>query len=183
MSFDRKKLTVKFTANNRVDFRDLVRDLAKKLQVKVELRQIGVRDVAKMRGGIGTCGRILCCTSWIHEFESVNVKMAKDQGLSLNTNGISGQCGRLKCCLQFEHAGYQMISDKMPLVGSRCFVKDGEGRIIDIHLLKESATVRLKQDGRVVHVLRDELSMTEEIIQDSGCGSSEGDCKTGKCSV
>lgn len=182
MSFDRKKLTVKFTSPARVDFRNLVRDLAQKLHVKVELRQIGVRDVAKMRGGIGTCGRTLCCTSWIHEFQSVNVRMAKDQGLSLNTNGISGQCGRLKCCLQFEHAGYKMIADEMPLVGSRCYVKGGEGRVIDIHLLKASATVRLKQDGRIINVLRDDLSTSADVIESGGCGT-EGDCSTGSCSV
>jgi cell fate regulator YaaT (PSP1 superfamily) len=183
MSFDRKKLTLKFTSPSRVDFRDLVRELARKLQVKVELRQIGVRDVAKMRGGIGTCGRTLCCTSWIHEFQSVNVRMAKDQSLSLNTNGISGQCGRLKCCLNFEHAGYKMISEKMPLAGSRCFVKGAEGRVIDIHLLKESVTVRLKQDGRIVNVMREELNNnSESVAAGGGCGT-EGDCGSGGCSV
>ena len=182
LSFDRKKLTVKFTSASRVDFRNLVRDLARKLQVKVELRQIGVRDVAKMRGGIGTCGRTLCCTSWIHEFQSVNVRMAKDQGLSLNTNGISGQCGRLKCCLNFEHEGYKMMAENMPLVGSRCFVCDGEGRVIDIQLLKQSATVRLKQDGRILHVLRDELSENQDVIAKDGCGE-DTECSSGGCSV
>ena len=181
LSFDRRKLTVKFTSTSRVDFRNLVRDLARKLQVKVELRQIGVRDVAKMRGGIGTCGRTLCCTSWIHEFESVNVRMAKDQGLSLNTNGISGQCGRLKCCLNFENEGYKMMAENMPLVGSRCFVKEGEGRVVDVHLLKQSATVRLKQDGRVMHVLRENLADNPSIVADGGCGT-EGECATQGCS-
>lgn len=183
MSFDRKKLTIKFTSPSRVDFRNLVRELARKLQVKVELRQIGVRDVAKMRGGIGSCGRTLCCTSWIHEFQSVNVRMAKDQGLSLNTNGISGQCGRLKCCLQFEHEGYMMIAKEMPLVGSRCYIKGGEGRVIDIQLLKESATVRLKQDGRIINVLREDLeNENQSIAAGGGCGTEGGDsCGSGSC--
>ena len=181
MSFDRKKLTLKFTSPSRVDFRNLVRDLAKRLHVKVELRQIGVRDVAKMRGGIGTCGRTLCCTSWIHEFQSVNVRMAKDQALSLNTNGISGQCGRLKCCLKFEHEGYQMMSKNMPLVGSRCFIQGGEGRVVDIQLLSQSATVRLKQDGRIVNVMRDELFDNADLIESGGCGGEGGSCGSGSC--
>jgi len=182
MSFDRKKLTLKFTSPSRVDFRSLVCDLAKRLHVKVELRQIGVRDVSKMRGGIGTCGRTLCCTSWIHEFHSVNVRMAKDQNLSLNTNGISGQCGRLKCCLQFEHIGYQMMAKELPLVGSRCFVSQGEGRVIDIQLLRQSATVRLKQDGRVLNVLRDDLFDNADLVKSGGCGG-EGSCGSSGCST
>ena len=182
MSFDRQKLTLKFTSPSRVDFRNLVRDLAKRLHVKVELRQIGVRDVSKMRGGIGTCGRVLCCTSWIHEFQSVNVRMAKDQALSLNTNGISGQCGRLKCCLKFEHEGYKMMASNMPLVGSRCFVKSGEGRVVDIQLLQQSATVRLKQDGRIMNVMRGDLYDNEDHIDSGGCGSGgDGACGTGGC--
>jgi cell fate regulator YaaT (PSP1 superfamily) len=178
LSFDRQKLIVKFTSPSRVDFRELVRDLARRLNVKVELRQIGVRDVAKMKGGIGTCGRTLCCTSWIHEFQSVNVRMAKDQALSLNTNGISGQCGRLKCCLSFEHEGYKMMTQQLPLVGSRCFVKGGEGRVMDIHLLRQSATVRLKQDGRIVQVMRDQLS--QEPVSKEGCGPDTS-CSTSGC--
>ena len=134
-----------------------------------------------MRGGIGTCGRTLCCTSWIHEFQSVNVRMAKDQHLSLNTNGISGQCGRLKCCLAFEHEGYKMIAETMPLAGSRCFVKGQEGRVIDIQLLKESVTVRLKQDGRIIHIMRDQLDEESASIATSdGCGT-KGDCGSGGC--
>ena len=97
-SFDRRRAVIRFLSPKRVDFRQLVRDLASSINMKIELRQVGVRDVAKMRGGIGTCGRVLCCTSWVHEFQSVNVRMAKEQHLSLNNNIISGQCGRLKCC-------------------------------------------------------------------------------------
>lgn len=106
-TFDRAKLIFYFTADGRVDFRELVKDLASVFRVRIELRQIGVRDEAKMLGGIGPCGRLLCCSTWMGEFDPVSIRMAKDQGLSLNPTKISGLCGRLMCCLKFENDVYQ----------------------------------------------------------------------------
>ncbi len=180
VSFDRKKATLRFLAPRRVDFRKLVKSLAQSLDMKVELRQVGVRDVSKMRGGIGTCGRVLCCTSWVHEFQSVNVRMAKEQHLSLNNNIISGQCGRLKCCLAFEHESYKMIQEEMPIMGSRIMVKGQEARVLDTTLINKSMLVRVKQDGRVMNVQREQL---DDLVEtDSSCGDDCGDgsCGTGK---
>lgn len=181
VSFDRKKLSVKFTAEGRVDFRELIRELSSTLNMKVELRQIGPRDVAKTNGGLGTCGRVLCCTSWIHEYESINVKMAKDQGVNLNPNNITGQCGRLKCCLKFEHEGYKMLAEDMPLAGSRVVIKGGEGRVVDLNLLKESISVRLKENGKIIHILRKDWQArnkeTGEVTSScEDCTSDTGPC-------
>jgi cell fate regulator YaaT (PSP1 superfamily) len=186
ISFDRKKMVLRFTSPQRVDFRALVRELAMKLKIKVELRQIGVRDVAQMNGGLGTCGRVLCCSSWMHEFKSVNIRMAKEQGLAHHNNIILGQCGRLKCCLEFEHEGYKMMASQMPLHGSRCFVDGQEGSIVDRRLLQNTVLVRIKQDGKIVNVPRSELelyeangSTCEDDCGPSACETSSGSCSTG----
>ena len=189
ITFDRRKIIVKFTSPSRVDFRQLVRDLAGKLKMRVELRQIGVRDVAKMRGGIGTCGRVLCCSSWSHEFQSVNVRMVKDQNVPLVNRNINGQCGRIKCCMEFEHEGYKMLGEDMPLPGSRAEVKQkGFAQVLDVNLLKKSALVRLKQDGRIVQILREDLEKFQnfegqEKSCDCGtsCSTADGECSTGGC--
>ena len=183
VSFDRRRAVIRFLSPKRVDFRQLVRELASSLGMKIEMRQVGVRDVAKMRGGIGTCGRVLCCTSWIHEFQSVNVRMAKEQHLSLNNNIISGQCGRLKCCLAFEYEGYQFISEDMPLHGSKIMVRGQEARVLDTTLLNRSLLVRVKQDGRVMNVSREQL---DDLVdsKDSACGDdcgSDTSCSTDDC--
>ena len=117
-TFDRNKLIFYFTAEGRIDFRELVKDLASIFKTRIELRQIGVRDEAKSIGGLGTCGRKLCCSSWLGDFQPVSIKMAKDQSLSLNPTKISGICGRLFCCLKYEHDVYVEAIEKMPVVGS-----------------------------------------------------------------
>ena len=131
-TFDRNKLIFYFTAEGRIDFRELVKDLASIFKTRIELRQIGVRDEAKSIGGLGTCGRKLCCSSWLGDFQPVSIKMAKDQSLSLNPTKISGICGRLFCCLKYEHDVYVEAIEKMPVVGSVVKVENQKGKVIDI---------------------------------------------------
>lgn len=147
-TFDNNKVLFYFTADGRVDFRELVKDLASIFRTRIELRQIGVRDEAKMTGSIGICGRMLCCNSFLGEFQPVSIKMAKEQGLSLNPSKISGACGRLMCCLKYEHEAYEYLIDKMPTVGSLVETPMGEGEIISVELIKEKVKVKLEtKDG------------------------------------
>lgn len=143
-TFDNNKVIFYFTADGRVDFRELVKDLASVFRTRIELRQIGVRDEAKMLGGIGTCGKSLCCATWLGDFEPVSIKMAKEQSLSLNPTKISGICGRLFCCLKYEHDVYQEILDKLPGVGSIVVTPYGEGTVIEINVLLESVKVKIR---------------------------------------
>ncbi|WP_418573111.1 PSP1 domain-containing protein, partial [Intestinibacter bartlettii] len=136
-TFDRNKLIFYFTAEGRIDFRELVKDLASIFKTRIELRQIGVRDEAKSIGGLGTCGRKLCCSSWLGDFQPVSIKMAKDQSLSLNPTKISGICGRLFCCLKYEHDVYVEAIEKMPVVGSVVKVENQKGKVIEINPLLE----------------------------------------------
>ena len=124
-TFDRNKIIFYFTAEGRVDFRDLVKDLASIFRTRIELRQIGVRDEAKMLGGIGPCGRMLCCSTFLGDFEPVSIKMAKDQNLSLNPSKISGLCGRLMCCLKYENDEYEEAREQMPDIGDKIETPDG----------------------------------------------------------
>ncbi|WP_026477251.1 PSP1 domain-containing protein [Alkaliphilus transvaalensis] len=146
-TFDNNKVIFYFTADGRVDFRELVKDLAAIFKTRIELRQIGVRDEAKMIGGIGPCGKSLCCSSWLGDFEPVSIKMAKDQSLSLNPAKISGICGRLFCCLKYEHNLYQQIIDKMPGIGAIVKTIDGEGTVIDTNVLLEQVKVKIKNQA------------------------------------
>lgn len=148
-SFDRKVLMVTFSAEERVDFRSLVKELASELHTRIEMKQIGVRDEASMIGGIGPCGRVLCCTDWLKHFESINVKMAKTQRLSLNPGAISGMCGRLKCCLKYENEQYKACSRAMPRDGSTVETPEGRGRIIDQNVPQQKVTVRLENEQTV----------------------------------
>ncbi len=141
-TFDNNKIIFYFTAEGRVDFRELVKDLAAIFKMRIELRQIGVRDEAKMLGGIGTCGKSLCCASWLGEFDPVSIKMAKVQNLSLNPTKISGTCGRLMCCLKFESDIYQMLRDNLPEVGERVMTPEGIGRVIESNILEEKVKAR-----------------------------------------
>lgn len=141
--FDASMLVVQFTAEGRVDFRDLLRDLARNLHVRVELHQIGVRDEAGLHGGIGSCGRPFCCAVFLKDFQSINVRLAKDQGLSLNPANISGACGRLKCCLRYEAEGYKELLRDMPRVGNRCDTPKGLGKVIDVNPLTRRVRVYL----------------------------------------
>jgi cell fate regulator YaaT (PSP1 superfamily) len=145
--FDGSKIIFYFYADGRVDFRELVKDLVKKLHTRVELRQIGVRNKAKMIGGLGPCGRELCCATFLKEFHSVSVKMAKEQNLSLNPTKISGVCGRLMCCLKYEYADYLDMKKGLPKVGKRVITTEGEGKVIRQNVLKEKVMIAL-DDGR-----------------------------------
>lgn len=152
-TFDRNKLIFYFTADGRIDFRELVKDLAAIFKTRIELRQIGVRDEAKILNAIGPCGRSLCCSTWIGEFMPVSIKMAKDQGLSLNPAKISGVCGRLFCCLKYEAQGYADAVKKMPSVG--WLVKDlfteKKGKVIDVNHLLEN--IKVEFEDKTVEVL------------------------------
>lgn len=135
-TFDRNKIIFYFTAEGRVDFRELVKDLASIFRTRIELRQIGVRDEAKILGGIGPCGRILCCSSFLGDFTPVSIKMAKDQNLSLNPTKISGLCGRLMCCLKYEHDQYEMENDNGMEKGSRVVTPYGNGKVLSVNMDK-----------------------------------------------
>jgi len=151
--FDGSKMVVYFTADGRVDFRQLVKDLVGKFRSRIEMRQIGVRHQAKMVGGLGTCGRPLCCTAFLTAFDPVTIKMAKKQNISLNPNKISGMCGRLMCCLTYEHEYYEEAKKKFPKTGKRIMTKEGEGKIIRQNVLKETVTVALDAGGELeLHV-------------------------------
>lgn len=142
-NFDGSKIIFFFTSDGRVDFRELVRDLAGVFRARIELRQIGVRDEAKMLGGLGPCGRPICCGSFLGDFQPVSIKMAKEQNLSLNPTKISGVCGRLMCCLKFEEDHYEATRKKMPKLGKEAETPEGVGTVTDLNILKETVTVRL----------------------------------------
>ncbi len=145
-AFDNNKILFYFTADGRVDFRELVKDLAGIFRTRIELRQVGVRDEAKIIGGIGVCGRVLCCNSFLDEFRPVSIKMAKEQNLSLNPSKISGICGRLMCCLRYEHETYEELIKATPDVGTHVETEDGPGEIIDVNLLRGTVKVRLRKE-------------------------------------
>ncbi|MEB3430142.1 stage 0 sporulation family protein [Citroniella saccharovorans] len=142
-TFDNNKLIFYFTSDQRVDFRDLVKDLASIFRTRIELRQIGVRDEAKIKGGIGQCGRVCCCKNHMGEFAPVSIKMAKDQGLSLNPCKISGACGRLMCCLNYEEEVYEENLKDMPRVGDKVISEFGDAEVIDRSILKREVKVRI----------------------------------------
>ncbi len=158
-SFDNKLLAIQFSADGRVDFRELVKQLSAALNTRIELRQIGVRDETAIVGGISICGRPLCCCTFLREFASINVKMAKEQDLSLTPSTISGICGRLKCCLKYEHEGYLELERSMPRRGDCCECKEGRGRIIDRNLLTQRVVVQLDDSGRTVSCSKDEVNV------------------------
>ena len=145
-TFDNNKIIFYFTANGRVDFRDLVKDLASVFKIRIELRQIGVRDEAKMLGGLGSCGRQICCGAFLGDFQPVSIKMAKEQNLSLNPTKISGQCGRLMCCLKYEQDNYEAVLKRVPRVGKDVITPDGVGVIAEINCIKETVKVRVRVD-------------------------------------
>ena len=150
-TFDSSKIIFYFTAEGRVDFRNLVKDLAKIFKVRIELKQIGVRDEAKLFGGIGPCGRKLCCTAFLKNFEPVSIKMAKEEGLPLNPPKISGICGRLMCCLGFEYETYKLLLRGLPRVGERLHTPQGKGKVIAVNMFKRTAVVEL-EEGRQIEL-------------------------------
>lgn len=145
-TFDNNKILFYFTADGRVDFRELVKDLAAVFRTRIELRQIGVRDEAKMLGGLGICGRPFCCSTFLGEFQPVSIKMAKEQGLSLNPAKISGTCGRLMCCLKYEQESYEDLLRTTPRQGSFVRTKDGRGMVIEVNLLTGMLKVAPEKD-------------------------------------
>lgn len=155
-SFDGSRLTFYFTAEKRVDFRALVRDLARTFRTRIELRQIGPRDEAKLLGGIGPCGRLLCCATFLPDYARVSIKMAKDQDLPLNPTKISGVCGRLLCCLSYEHEQYVSVKSRMPRKGSWVQTPDGPGEVVGVNVLRETVIVALASTG-----LQEEFSPTQ----------------------
>lgn len=148
-TLDGSRIVLHFSADGRVDFRALVRDLARALKTRVELHQVGVRDEAKMRGGLGHCGRQLCCTTFLTDFDPVGIKMAKEQELSLNPQKISGVCGRLMCCLSFEYEFYKDARRCVPKTGSKVETEEGVGRLTEVDVVRNRATVTLEEGGRI----------------------------------
>ncbi|MDR2833076.1 MAG: stage 0 sporulation family protein [Streptococcaceae bacterium] len=158
-AFDRSKVVFNFTSDGYVDFRELVKDMAGYFKTRIELRQIGVRDEAKILGGIGPCGRPLCCTSFLGDFMPVSIKMAKDQGLSLNPIKISGLCGRLMCCLKYEQDEYELAKKEMPDWGTFVETPDGPGRVEGINLLSRIVKVKLKGRETYLEYAASEVSV------------------------
>lgn len=161
-TFDRSKLIFYFTADERVDFRELVKDLAAIFKTRIELRQIGVRDEAKILGGIGPCGRRLCCSSFLGDFMPVSIKMAKDQNLSLNPTKISGLCGRLMCCLKYENEEYELARRELPDLGTYVKTPDGEGKVVGLNLLNRVIKVGLKDRVTPIDYTQEEVTTVAE---------------------
>ncbi|QED45866.1 PSP1 domain-containing protein [Cytobacillus dafuensis] len=157
-TFDRNKVIFYFTADGRVDFRELVKDLAAIFRTRIELRQIGVRDEAKMLGGIGPCGRMLCCSTFLGDFDPVSIKMAKDQNLSLNPTKISGLCGRLMCCLKYENDEYEEAKAQLPDLGEWIQTPEGPGKVVGLNILERVLQVDVTAAERVLEYTIDELS-------------------------
>jgi len=163
-TFDNSKVLFFFTADGRVDFRELVKDLAAVLKTRIELRQIGVRDEAKMLGGLGICGRPFCCSTFLGEFQPVSIKMAKEQGLSLNPAKISGTCGRLMCCLKYEQAAYEDLIRTTPKVGAYVQTPEGKGIVGEISLMTGNLKVALDkhQNGTLTTFHKDKVSLIKD---------------------
>ncbi len=155
--FDGSKVVFYFFSEARVDFRDLVRDLAQTLHTRIEMKQIGNRDETKLIGGVGPCGRELCCSSWLREFSSVSVKMAKEQGLSLNPSKLAGMCGRLKCCLRYEYDTYLELGRGLPPIGKAVESVKGNGVVTRHNVLKQSVMIRRDEDSVEVEALLEDL--------------------------
>lgn len=159
-TFDRSKIIFYFTSEERVDFRELVKTLAAIFKTRIELRQIGVRDEAKLKGGIGPCGRSFCCASFLAEFEPVSIRMAKGQNLSLNPTKISGVCGRLMCCLRYEMSAYDEAREELPSPGDAVLTPDGEGTVQGVDQAKKLIAVKLQESGLIREFPPEEVDRT-----------------------
>jgi cell fate regulator YaaT (PSP1 superfamily) len=180
-TFDGSRLTFYFTADERVDFRALVRDLAATFRTRIELRQIGARDQAKLQGGVGICGKTLCCSSWIKEFGIVSIKMAKEQGLPLNPSKISGVCGRLLCCLSYENDNYVQAKRQMPQIGTMLTTPSGAGKVVSVNVPQNSVEVML-ESGVTIQVPVDSEKEQKSCGSGGACGSRKGGgCGSGGC--
>lgn len=161
-TFDNNKLLFYFTSENRVDFRELVKDLASVFRTRIELRQIGVRDEAKMLGGLGICGRPFCCKSFLGDFQPVSIKMAKDQSLSLNPTKISGTCGRLMCCLKYEQDGYEELIKITPKIGAYIETPDGKGNVVDSNMLTGRIRVKNSDTEAINTYSKDDIKVLKD---------------------
>lgn len=173
-TFDGNKIIFYFTADGRIDFRELVKDLASVFKTRIELRQIGVRDEAKMIGGLGCCGRELCCSMWLTDFASVSIRMAKEQNLSLNPSKISGICGRLMCCLKYENESYEQARADFPNNGSIVSTPDGDGKVVGINIFKDAVNVELKTSRIVKEYQNTEIML--KINKAKNCGGCRKGC-------
>ncbi|AEG58414.1 PSP1 domain-containing protein [Desulforamulus ruminis] len=160
-TFDGNKIIFYFTAEGRIDFRELVKDLAAVFRTRIELRQIGVRDEAKMVGGLGCCGRELCCASWLADFAPVSIRMAKEQNLSLNPTKISGICGRLMCCLKYENDVYEEAKAGYPEIGTLVMSPDGEGKIVTINIFRKTVSIELHESKAIREYPLNELKIKQ----------------------
>ena len=179
LKFDNSKLLFSFTSEGRVDFRELVKDLAAVYRTRIELRQIGVRDEVKKIGGNGICGRELCCCSFLRDFETVSIKMAKEQNLSLNPTKISGNCGRLMCCLKYEQEVYEEKAKHLPHVGAIVNTPDGKGEVDNVETLREVVRVKIK-DGDIVRQKRyniDEIKIIKDVNSEEETNEEEEEYK------
>ena len=163
-TLDRSKLIIYFNAEGRVDFRELVKDLANEFHVRIELRQVGTRDGAKVLGGIGPCGRQTCCTTFLNEFQPVSIKMAKNQNLSLNPNNISGICGKLLCCINYEDEQYKELRQTMPKMDSYVETPDGKGQVTNLNYILQEVTVTIKDAPHVYHI--DQIRFKQKASQE-----------------
>ena len=197
-TFDGSRLTFYFTANERVDFRALVRDLAAAFRTRIELRQIGARDQAKLQGGLGSCGKTLCCSSWIADFGVISIKMAKEQGLPLNPAKISGVCGRLLCCLSYENDNYIQAKQTMPQIGAMLNTPSGPGKVVSVNVPQESVEVMLESGVTIQIPVNRSAGPAAQLVEQKieskgscgscglnksgggcGCGSSGSSCSCG----
>ncbi len=166
--FDNSKILFYFTADGRIDFRDLVRDLAAIYKTRIELRQIGVRDKVKMIGGNGVCGRELCCCTFLSDFEAVSIKMAKEQNISLNPSKISGNCGRLMCCLKYENDVYEEKLKHLPNIGAIVKTEDGQGEVDNVEILKERVRVKIKNEEGNIYKKYDvkDIKIIKDVVKE-----------------
>ena len=182
ITFDVNKILFYFTAEGRVDFRELVKSLAAIFRIRIELRQIGVRDEAKILNGIGICGRTLCCATFLNEFQPVSIKMAKDQGMSLNPAKISGVCGRLMCCLKYEEETYEYLNRYLPTIGDWVVTSDGNGEVLSVNILRQLAKVMVKKskqdDPSVGSYPISDIKMLPHKPSHKNCSSKMSNCST-----
>lgn len=180
-TFDNNKVLFYFTSYERVDFRELVKELASIFKTRIELRQIGVRDETKMCGGIGICGRSLCCNTFLGDFQPVSIKMAKEQNLSLNPIKISGICGRLMCCLKYEQECYVEIRGRLPIVGDIVITPDGKGEVLSVNVLREQVKVAVQKkdkdekEAMMYHSTDLKIIKKKRCGGNCGCGNHEGE--------
>lgn len=171
-TLDRQKLIIYFNADGRIDFRDLVKDLANLFRIRIELRQVGTRDGAKVLGGIGPCGLLTCCTTFLGDFETVSIKMAKNQNLSLNPTNISGLCGKLLCCINYEDANYKEYRKSMPKLDSLVNTPDGQGKVVQLNFLAQTVNVDFGGGNRKLYPVSD-LEFKQKAVEDDLNGNDK----------